>query len=120
MRHAILFRMPEIDVPDGPLDVKQGSNGIKNTTFMRDTGMSMELGKNRLVPDRSGDLIEESRRYKREKCRRLFFGAGFALCLLKCLQAFLILSVFATKFSIFFSSSWHPNFSLVLPWCDRQ
>lgn len=37
----------------------------------------------------------------------LLFGAGFALGLLKSLHTSLILSVFATKLSIFFSSSGH-------------
>ena len=50
-------------------------------------------------------------RYKRQKYRRLFFGAGLALCLLKRLHASLILPVFATKFSILFSSSGHQNVS---------
>lgn len=46
-------------------------------------------------------------RDEREKGRYLFLGAGFALGLLKSLHASLILSVFATKLSIFFSSSGH-------------
>ena len=50
-------------------------------------------------------------RYKRQKYRRLFFGAGFALCLFKSLHASLILSVFATKLSILFSSFGHQNVS---------
>ena len=46
-------------------------------------------------------------RDEQEKGRCLFLGAGFALGLLKSLHASLILSVFATKLSIFFSSSGH-------------
>lgn len=39
--------------------------------------------------------------------RCLFLGTGFALGLIKSLHASLIFSVFATKLSIFFSSSGH-------------
>ena len=50
-------------------------------------------------------------RDEREKGRGLFLGAGFALGLLKSLHAPLILPVFATKLSIFLSSSGHQNVS---------